>query len=321
MGWPRDHHAQSVKEGSHALDCAAPQGLRVAQLDQLLFYFKNATLSLLRERRRALFAVFTVAVGVAAIVGLQITADILESSLTTNVRTLLRGDVAVRKAGASEVSVREGVSFNREELEAVQALEDEGLIEDFTVRGTAFDLDFAKFKLTVVGRTDSDAVMAFYAPLFLEKDVFPYYGEVRSQGRGLWELIQDEFDVVVTRNLANRHGIDVDDQLKLSGVDQLFTVRGILSGAALGRAGNPLTGNVVFRLDTIERLFPDLKDPVNPYAWQDWQVNLKLPERGYYEVWARAIDSAGVMQLMVVPGWNPKGYLNNAMHRIAVTVV
>jgi len=27
------------------------------------------------------------------------------------------------------------------------------------------------------------------------------------------------------------------------------------------------------------------------------------------------------MQPMVVPGWNPKGYLNNAMHRIAVTVV
>jgi hypothetical protein len=24
---------------------------------------------------------------------------------------------------------------------------------------------------------------------------------------------------------------------------------------------------------------------------------------------------------MVVPGWNPRGYLNNAMHRIAVRVV
>jgi len=64
----------------------------------------------------------------------------------------------------------------------------------------------------------------------------------------------------------------------------------------------------------------ELKAPVNPYAWQDWQVTLKLPQRGYYEIWARATDSAGVMQPMVVPGWNPKGYLNNAMHRIAVTV-
>jgi len=64
----------------------------------------------------------------------------------------------------------------------------------------------------------------------------------------------------------------------------------------------------------------ELKDPVNRFAWQRWKVQIKFPSKGYYEVWARATDSAGVMQPMVVPGWNPSGYLNNAMHRIAVTV-
>ncbi len=64
-----------------------------------------------------------------------------------------------------------------------------------------------------------------------------------------------------------------------------------------------------------------LKKPVNRYAWQQWQAKIRFPQKGYYEVWARATDSAGVQQPMVVPGWNPKGYLNNAMHRIAVTVV
>ncbi len=64
----------------------------------------------------------------------------------------------------------------------------------------------------------------------------------------------------------------------------------------------------------------ELKKPVNPYAWQNWNATLQFPAQGYYEVWARATDSAGVMQPMVVPGWNPSGYLNNAMHRIAVTV-
>ena len=33
-----------------------------------------------------------------------------------------------------------------------------------------------------------------------------------------------------------------------------------------------------------------------------------------------ATDSNGRSQPMVVPGWNPKGYLNNATHRIAVRV-
>ena len=52
----------------------------VESLERLSFYLRNAINSLLRERRRAIFAVFTVTVGVAAIVGLQLTADVLEST-------------------------------------------------------------------------------------------------------------------------------------------------------------------------------------------------------------------------------------------------
>ncbi|MEK9629692.1 MAG: sulfite oxidase [Nitrospinota bacterium] len=63
-----------------------------------------------------------------------------------------------------------------------------------------------------------------------------------------------------------------------------------------------------------------LAPAVNPFAWQNWSAMIEFPKKGYYEVWARAMDSAGVMQPMVVPGWNPKGYLNNAMHRIAVSI-
>ncbi|MBO3697968.1 sulfite oxidase [Roseivirga sp. E12] len=61
--------------------------------------------------------------------------------------------------------------------------------------------------------------------------------------------------------------------------------------------------------------------PKNRLAWQRWSADVKLPQKGYYEVWARATDSNGKSQPMVVPGWNPKGYLNNACHRIAVKVV
>lgn len=63
-----------------------------------------------------------------------------------------------------------------------------------------------------------------------------------------------------------------------------------------------------------------LSAPKNRLAWQPWTVNLQFPQKGYYEVWARATDSAGNMQPMIVPGWNPRGYLNNAAHRIAVRV-
>lgn len=63
-----------------------------------------------------------------------------------------------------------------------------------------------------------------------------------------------------------------------------------------------------------------LKSPNNPFAWQRWEASIDFPKKGYYEVWARATDSEGRAQPMVVPGWNPKGYLNNSMHRIAVKV-
>ncbi|MDA7803586.1 sulfite oxidase [Crocinitomix sp.] len=61
-----------------------------------------------------------------------------------------------------------------------------------------------------------------------------------------------------------------------------------------------------------------INPPKNRLAWQRWKIQLTLPEFGYYEVWARATDSNGKGQPMILPGWNPKGYLNNACHRIAV---
>ena len=64
-----------------------------------------------------------------------------------------------------------------------------------------------------------------------------------------------------------------------------------------------------------------LEKPVNRLAWQHFNTTIDFPKRGYYEVWARATDSVGNSQPMVLPGWNPKGYLNNACHRIAVKVV
>lgn len=61
-----------------------------------------------------------------------------------------------------------------------------------------------------------------------------------------------------------------------------------------------------------------LEAPVNRLAWQHWNTKLKLPTKGYYEVWVKATDSRNVSQPMLIPAWNPGGYLNNACERIAV---
>ncbi|SNY95307.1 sulfite oxidase [Flagellimonas pacifica] len=64
-----------------------------------------------------------------------------------------------------------------------------------------------------------------------------------------------------------------------------------------------------------------LEKPINRLAWQHFKTSISFPKKGYYEVWARATDQNGKSQPMVLPGWNPKGYLNNACHRIAIKVV
>ena len=63
-----------------------------------------------------------------------------------------------------------------------------------------------------------------------------------------------------------------------------------------------------------------IEKPANRLAWQHFTAGVDFPKPGYYEVWARATDSNGMSQPMLLPGWNPKGYLNNACHRIAVKV-
>ncbi len=62
-----------------------------------------------------------------------------------------------------------------------------------------------------------------------------------------------------------------------------------------------------------------LSPPHNPHAWQRFVARIAFPQSGYFEIWARATDLAGASQPFRA-AWNPKGYLNNAMHHVSVHV-
>ena len=87
-------------------------------------------------------------------------------------------------------------------------------------------------------------------------------------------------------------------------------------------AGDRLVKRVQLSIDFGQR-WQDvtLEAPRNSGAWQRFSGTVNFAQSGYHEVWAKAIDEKGVGQPMVLPGWNPKGYLNNACHRIATHVV
>ena len=86
-------------------------------------------------------------------------------------------------------------------------------------------------------------------------------------------------------------------------------------------AGERAVARVDVSMDFGQTWLPCQLGPApNRLAWQRFRTSLRLPMPGYYELWARATDDGGRAQPMVVPGWNPRGYLNNATHRIAVQV-
>ncbi|MDA0340057.1 MAG: sulfite oxidase [Proteobacteria bacterium] len=98
-----------------------------------------------------------------------------------------------------------------------------------------------------------------------------------------------------------------------------------ITGRSLKVAGHAWAGDdAVARVDLsidfgATWIQTDLASPANPYAWQRFGAEVSFPMAGYYEVWARATDTQGRAQPFGI-AWNPKGYLNNSMHRVSVYV-
>ena len=105
-----------------------------------------------------------------------------------------------------------------------------------------------------------------------------------------------------------------------SGISHDFRERLTVRGHAW--AGDNQISAVFLSIDFGATWLPTAVRPgANRLAWQNFESWVQFPEPGYYEVWARAMDHRGRSQPMVIPGWNPRGYLNNACHRVAVQAV
>ena len=86
-------------------------------------YFNYTSRSLLRGGQRTMLAVFCVAVGVMAIVALQLVGSMLQSSLTTNTRDTNGGDIAV---------TAQSVPLKASDLSYFAQLKSDGTITNYT---------------------------------------------------------------------------------------------------------------------------------------------------------------------------------------------
>ena len=90
---------------------------------RLGLYWSYATRSLGRGGQRTLLAIFCVAVGVLAIVSLQLVGNMVNNGLTSNVREGNGGDISLR----SDFS-----PFTSDQLSYFDTLKSEGKIDDYT---------------------------------------------------------------------------------------------------------------------------------------------------------------------------------------------
>jgi hypothetical protein len=63
-----------------------------------------------------------------------------------------------------------------------------------------------------------------------------------------------------------------------------------------------------------------LEPGAGPYAWRRFTLSWEPSATGEHELCARATDAAGNVQ-PAAPPWNLGGYMNNAVQRVAVSVV
>src|SRR5690349_7019768 len=111
-------------------------------------YFNYTTRSLLRGGQRTVLALFCVAVGVMAIVALQLVGIMVNGALTANVRNANGGDISVSSGLGAK-------AFTQSDLSYFAQLKSSGTITGYT----ALENTNGSFKSSVTNLADSFTVL------------------------------------------------------------------------------------------------------------------------------------------------------------------
>jgi putative ABC transport system permease protein len=177
-------------------------------------YWRYATRSLRRGGQRTVLAIFCVAVGVMAIVSLQLVGDMVNHGLTDNVREGNGGDISVR----SDLT-----ALRQDQLSVFDQLKSEGTITQYTaVSGHE------------VQAPAQDSTTAFFSLRAVDPGQFPLVGSpvFNDPSDGSLSSLLSGTDLVITSNLSKTLGASVGTQLTVSSDDGRVvhgTVKGIIA--------------------------------------------------------------------------------------------
>lgn len=183
-------------------------------------YWTYATRSLARGGRRSLLAIFCVAVGVMAIVSLQLVSNAINLGLTSNVRAINGGDISITTTTTP---------LSASQLDTFDQLQAQGAITAYT----AVDGASGEFHLAA-----SNGVSRFFQIDAVDPTTFPLEGAPRfttPSGGSLSSLLHGS-TVVITTSLAQTLHIGMGDTERLyarDGRTEDVTVGGVIQNTGL----------------------------------------------------------------------------------------
>lgn len=180
------------------------------------FYWRYATRSLLRGGQRTLLAIFCVAVGVMAIVSLQLVGNMVENGLTSNVREGNGGDISVR----SDV-----VPISAQQLKSFDTLKSDGTITDFTAVASQ-----------MVQGNDKDGTTDYFTLRAVDPQKFPLAGTpaFKDPSDGSFSSLLTGDSAVVTQKWLDQTGYHKGDSVSMRTTDGRalqVTIDGVLFDA------------------------------------------------------------------------------------------
>jgi putative ABC transport system permease protein len=198
------------------------------RMSQWWFYVQYALRTLYRERRWTIFALFSIAAGVAAVVALRTLGLAIGDSLVENARAGLQGDV--RFARDSDPFAAIG---NRDESEQFTTAEmrriadwvraNNGILSAYTRPN---NMQVAALDAQTTGRPQ------FVSMYMVDPQTFPPLGPITAQqpnGADLASLLAAPRSIVVSANFAQAQGVTVGEQVRISGTQERYTVTGIVA--------------------------------------------------------------------------------------------
>jgi putative ABC transport system permease protein len=201
-------------------------------MKRLAFYLQYAAKNLLRSGQWTVFAVFCVAAGVATVVALRSLGLAITDSLLSNLRQYNHGDInlsSIPAFGPFAVAFQRGTDepsiFPPWQVEQVRQWVAENNAQ-MTAYALASNVQITTVDGQQIGRPQ------FSSSLFIDPASFNQMNHIVAldpAGVPLDQLFTGGNDVVISQNMAESQNIKVGDLVRVSGTEQPFTVRGIVS--------------------------------------------------------------------------------------------